>query len=218
MKKGSDEEYTVANLSIKKRLLQATLELEFGPSESIHLRLTGEELPVNLVGVRVSMKTESVDGHGNYQSQSSLESNRMVGGKRKATSADGVPAKKPRQDNHGLTAKSEILLGKDNVDKTYNPLAGSNFVQKSNKLKKLAVEEEAESEDENEESSDEEDENEETSDDEDENEESSDEDDDFEDESTLNESSIEYDTEEIKLHPRYKDHENYSVELESTGK
>ena len=219
MKKGSGKEFTVANLSIKRGILQARLNLGFGPSDSVNFLLKGAKIPVNLIGKRVSVKTESVDDCEGYQSKSSLESNQMAGSKRKATSVDALPAKKSKQDLHSLETENETLpKEKDDVAKTNNLFADSNLAHNSKKLKKMPVEEEETEGEHKCDGEENEPEDEYECEDEEEIEESSDEDYKTEDESTLTFTSIDYDSEERDNHPRYPDNESCSVELESPGK
>ena len=206
MKKGSDKEFTVANLGIKKGILQTRLDIRFAPSDRVHFRLSGAKIPVNLVGTRVSEETETVDDCEASKPESTLKSNPLFGGKRKASSADGAPVKKAKQDKHSLKTINETLPKKDDIDEINCPFVDSNIADQSKELKKLPVESDEETEDEYE------------YEDEEEDEEYSDEETECEDQTTLTESSMDYDSEENKRRPRYPDVENYSVELKSPGK
>jgi len=182
VKHGSAKEFTVANLSLKRNLCQVNVDMAFRPKDDIEFRLTGERIPVNLIGLREMVVSES-DEESEEDSESELDTSEIVSGKRKAPTANGLPAKKSKQDDPYAKLKNETLPEEDD-DEPYNPMADPNLT--TDELEKLPINEE------------ETDDSEDESDDEDEDESEEDSDEDVEDKglSTLNGSSIDYDSEE----------------------
>ena len=184
VKHGPAKEFTVANLSLKRNICQVNVDMAFRPQDDIVFRLAGESIPVNLIGLKEIAVPES-DEESDEEEESELDTSEIVSGKRKAPTANGLPAKKSKKDDHYAKLKDETLPEEDD-DEYYNPMADPNLTN-DGELEKLPINEEEETDDSEDESDDE---------DEDETEEDSDEEVEDEGQITLNGSSIDYDSEE----------------------
>jgi len=184
VKHGPAKEFTVANLSLKRNICQVNVDMAFRPKDDIVFRLAGESIPVNLIGLKEIAVPES-DDESDEEEESELDTSEIVSGKRKAPTANGLPAKKSKKDDHYAKLKDETLPEEDD-DEYYNPMADPNLTN-DGELEKLPINEEEETDDSEDESDDE---------DEDETEEDSDEEVEDEGQITLNGSSIDYDSEE----------------------
>jgi len=141
------KEITVANLSVKHSIMQAPVDLSFGPSDMVKFRLTGAKIPVTLVGVmeRVEEMSDDEDDDSEEEEDFEVDPQDIVRGKRKAGKMNGVAGKKARLDTTDQLLQQikddQSIVEESGDEEDYNPLKDEKM-PKDPELDNLPAEEE----------------------------------------------------------------------------